>query len=329
MSNITYGIGDVAQLSVTFTNLAGVPTDPSTVTLTVNDPTGAQVIYSGGSITHISTGNYTYNLSLTLTGVYVYQWTGTGAVQTTQQGTITVGSSLLNGAIPSSLNLVTLDVVKGYLNLTTTGASDVVLSNLITAVSLLALRLTGRGPSDGSIPTQSPFVTPVAYDEFYDGNGNQRQFVRNWPINSVTGVYVNGTPIPASTGVTQPGYVIDGSGKSIVLRTIGYAAPSYRNALAVIGGNYFFARGIQNVEIQYTAGFSAVPYDLSLAVMQTVAQTYTQQSIIYTKSKALPMGGGVVTYGNPAGVTSEGLLGLVVPPQAQATFEFYKRRALV
>lgn len=328
---MTYEVGDLAQLQVTFTNINGVLTDPTTVTLTVNDPTGAQVIYALPPIVHVSTGVYTYNLSVLLTGIYTYQWTGTGALQAVQQGTLTCAATILNGAIPSALNLTTLDAVKAYLSMTSSNSNvaDLPLSQLITSISLLALHITGRGPSNGSIPTQSPFVTPVSYDEFYDGNGNQRQFTRNWPITAVTAVYVNGTPVPVSPSVTQPGYVIDGSGKSIVIRTLSYAGPAYRNVYALIGGNYFFAKGIQNIEIVYTAGFTSVPYDLSLAVMQTVAQTYTQQSIIYVKSKALPMGGGTVTYGNPPGTQLDGIMGLVIPPQAMATFEYYKRQALV
>jgi hypothetical protein len=209
-------------------------------------------------------------------------------------------------------------------------AGDLSFAQIITATSLQFLRITGRGPMNGSVPTISPFVEPVGYDEWYDGNGNQRQFVRNWPITEVTNVFVNGTSIPLSGGVTQPGYVIDGSGKSIVIRTIGQISPIYSYSSRYIGGgNYFFARGIQNVEIQYTAGFSGIPYDLNQACIQTVAQTVIQQSVIYMRSKALPMGGGTVVYGNPGDVNAYGLMSLAFPPYALQTLEYYKRQAIV
>lgn len=210
-------------------------------------------------------------------------------------------------------------------------SGDLSIAQIITATSLQFLRITGRGPADGSIPSVSPFVEPVAYDEYYDGNGNNRQFVRNWPIVSVTAVNVNGTPVPVSRGVTQPGYVVDGNGKAIVIRTLGYAGPAYRNAYNYIGGgNYFFARGTQNIEISYVAGFSFIPYDLNQVCIQTVAQTIVQQSVIYMRSKALPMGGGTVVYGNPGNdVAPYGLMSLAFPPYALQTLEFYKRSAIV
>lgn len=209
-------------------------------------------------------------------------------------------------------------------------AGDLSIGQIITATSLQFLRITGRGPANGSVPTVSPFVIPVSYDEWYDGNGNQRQFVRNWPIVAVTAVNVNGTSIPLSGGVTQPGYVVDGSGKSIVIRTIGYSGGTYRNAYGLIGGNFFFARGIQNIEIQYTAGFTGIPYDLNQACIQTAAQTVIQQQVIYMKSKALPIGGGSVSYGNPGEIGNPyGLMTLAFPPYALQTLEFYKRSAIV
>ena len=69
---------------------------------------------------------------------------------------------------------------------------------------------------------------------------------------------------------------------------------------------------------------------MNQACIQCVAQTSIQQSIIYLKSKALPMGGGTVTYGNPWGnKLPDGLLSLAVSPYALATLEYYKRRAIV
>jgi hypothetical protein len=205
-------------------------------------------------------------------------------------------------------------------------AGDVTIGQIITATSLQFLRITGRGPANGSVPTVSPFVSPVAYDELYDGNGNQRQFVRNWPITLVTSLSVNGTSVPLSAAITQPGFIVDGSGKSIVIRANSRSGSSSRR----YGGNYFFANGIQNIEIQYTAGFNGVPYDLNEACIQTAAQTITQQSIIYLKSRALPMGGGTVSYGDPYGnFLPDGLVGLAIPSYALQTLEYYKRTAIV
>jgi len=67
--------------------VSGVPTDPSTVTLTVTDPTGAT---SAPSVTHVSAGTYTANVACTVAGVWTYLWEGTGTASDAVAGTWTV-----------------------------------------------------------------------------------------------------------------------------------------------------------------------------------------------------------------------------------------------
>jgi len=89
---VTYDVGDVARLSVTFTSLAGVLADPTVVTLTVQAPDNAQTT---PAVTHDSTGKYHYDLSITQSGVYLYRYVGTGAVAAVEEGQITVRSTTL------------------------------------------------------------------------------------------------------------------------------------------------------------------------------------------------------------------------------------------
>jgi hypothetical protein len=70
---------------VTFLNLAGVQTDPVSVSCIVTDPNGVATTYpySGGTGTNtvvkVSTGNYTLTISgLTVSGLYSFIWVGTG-----------------------------------------------------------------------------------------------------------------------------------------------------------------------------------------------------------------------------------------------------------
>lgn len=65
----------------------GVATDPTSVTLTITDPTGAQTT---PSTTHVSTGTYTANVACTLPGVWSYLWEGTGTATDAVAGTWTV-----------------------------------------------------------------------------------------------------------------------------------------------------------------------------------------------------------------------------------------------
>jgi hypothetical protein len=85
----------VAVTGVTFLNLAGVATDPTSITCVVTDPTGAiaNFTYPGGgginSILRASTGSYTLTLDgISVPGLYTYCWVGSGSnVQQITPGT--------------------------------------------------------------------------------------------------------------------------------------------------------------------------------------------------------------------------------------------------
>ena len=80
MANI-YDKNDLVRISATFT-VASVNTDPTTVSLKVQDPSGneATYTYALGQVTKDSTGNYHYDLAIDESGYWYYRWEGTGAV---------------------------------------------------------------------------------------------------------------------------------------------------------------------------------------------------------------------------------------------------------
>jgi hypothetical protein len=67
--------------------VSGVPTDPTLVTLTITDPTGATTT---PAVTHSGTGTYTANVACTITGIWTYLWEGTGTAADAAAGTWTV-----------------------------------------------------------------------------------------------------------------------------------------------------------------------------------------------------------------------------------------------
>lgn len=90
------GSNELATLTNTFT-IAGVATDPTTITLEVTDPTGTTTTYThaGATITKTGTGVYTKDVPCTAAGIWRYVWTGTGAASDVVAGTWTVTSTAL------------------------------------------------------------------------------------------------------------------------------------------------------------------------------------------------------------------------------------------
>lgn len=222
--------------------------------------------------------------------------------------TITVTTSLSNVyqasitlIIGMGINLTTLANVKGWLGIAPgTTSDDIKIQDCITAFSAYVIHATGRGPMDGSYPTQSPFVNPVTYTDTYDGSGTVRQPIRNWPITSVASVNISGQAIQQSTSINTWGWVVDGDGRFISLR--GGINPNvatfqnYRYQGYVPFGPGFSA-GVQNVQITYTAGFFTVPVDLEMAARKTVALNYSRKGWIGQRSQAMAQGAGTVSFG--------------------------------
>jgi hypothetical protein len=204
---------------------------------------------------------------------------------------------------PHAIDLTTYSAVKAWVAIPPGAATDdQLIQDMVTAFSAYVLKLTGRGPADGSIPAASPFVAPVAYDEVYDGSGTDRQPIRNWPITAVASVNVNGQVIPQSTSIQTWGWVIDGDGRFISLRG-GYSAnvATFQN-YAYQGNRFGFAKaagftaGNQNVEIAYTAGFNGVPFDLELTARKVCSLVYKRRGWIGQKMQMLAAGAGTVQY---------------------------------
>jgi hypothetical protein len=207
-------------------------------------------------------------------------------------------------------------------------STDALLPDLITDASAWWIRQTGRGPQNNSIPALSPYVQPVSYTENYDGSGSETQYLRNFPIQSVASLIVNGATIPQSTGQPQTaGWAIDSSGKCLVMINPGFfpgftGNPGWGGGMGfyptTFGSGYKFFSGNQNVQVQYTAGFSGVPQDVFQAITEIVALTQKSRAWLGLRTEAMAAGGGTVTYDN-----------LVIPKRAQRVLEFYSRRAIV
>lgn len=87
MSNFI--VGDVARLSLSIADVAGVPGDPSSLLLVIKSPGGGITTYTS-EIVKDSTGNYHFDLALDSSGSYGYRWQSLGANQGVIEGGIFV-----------------------------------------------------------------------------------------------------------------------------------------------------------------------------------------------------------------------------------------------
>lgn len=165
---------------------------------------------------------------------------------------------------------------------------DVTLQNLISNASLQVLQYLDRQHILASVLG--------SLTETYDGNNSDRLLPRQFPLIAVTSVSVDNVPIQQATSPVAAGFLWDS--RRILLR------------------GYRFCRGLQNVQVSYTAGYSSVPLDLKQAAIEAFALTYRQRVRIGEKSNSM---NGQITI---AFDMSD------VPPRSMSVFSQYRRIAL-
>ena len=132
-------------------------------------------------------------------------------------------------------------------------------------------------------------------NETYDGNDSDRLLPRNFPILSVSSVMIDGVAVTQASTPVASGFLFDA--RRILLR--GFA----------------FTRGVQNVQVTYTAGYASIPLDLKQAAIETFALAYRQRAHIGEKSSSL---GGQVTLAYDLAD---------IPQRALSVFNQYRRVA--
>lgn len=90
---MTYLVGDVARLTVTFRDRAGTLVDPSGVVLEIefNGTTATYTMASG--VERVSLGVYRFNYVTATPGTGIYTWTGAGSAMGNRMGTLRVLST--------------------------------------------------------------------------------------------------------------------------------------------------------------------------------------------------------------------------------------------
>lgn len=87
----SYNLNTLVRLSVSFKDTNGVLIDPTTVTVSILDPTEASV---AATVVKDSVGTYHADVTPALFGVWDYTFAGTGAVVATGQASFFVEPAL-------------------------------------------------------------------------------------------------------------------------------------------------------------------------------------------------------------------------------------------
>lgn len=123
----------------------------------------------------------------------------------------------------------------------------------------------------------------ATYTETRNGNGAPMLFLRQGPIVSVASLSIDGIAIPAATTPTSYGYVFDD--RRLYLR--GNAGISARVTGTPGGYPIGFSRGVQNIAVEYSAGYATIPADLNQACVELVADMLAKRDRIDLKSQTL------------------------------------------
>jgi len=109
-------------------------------------------------------------------------------------------------------------------------------------------------------------IATAAYIRIFNGIGGRTILLPDRPVNTVTSVTVDGISIPQAIVPTTPGFLNDNK--------FCYMTRGGRWSNGQFSCDQF-TRGVQNVVISYTAGYSTVPTDIQQACLFWIAQNYS------------------------------------------------------
>jgi hypothetical protein len=88
-----YDIGDMVRCSVIFKNLNDAVIDPTTITLKIKLPNATVLEYvylTEAGLIKDSVGNYHYDFLITMDGMHIFKWIGTGNVYAVEESSFFV-----------------------------------------------------------------------------------------------------------------------------------------------------------------------------------------------------------------------------------------------
>lgn len=178
------------------------------------------------------------------------------------------------------MSLASLTDLKKYLQMPDVVSADAELTRLLNVADACIELELNRTLASGT------------RTERRSGYGTDILSLRDSPITAVSLLTVNGVEIVASVAGAA-GYYFE------------------RESIYLIG--YYFTRGRKNIVVNYTAGYTTIPADISHAAIEIAAQAYREREWIGQTSKSL------------AGETTAFARGFM-PDSAKETLSKYRRR---
>lgn len=259
------GSSEIATLTNTF-SVSGTPTDPTTISCIITDPTGAQTThtYAGASpadITRTGVGAYQLLIPCTITGVWSFEWVGTGSATDIQAGTWTVQP------LPDQKLYISVEEIKDRLRINDT-ADDMSLQFAVQSACKWIEGHCGRYFWQGAdtrtyVPYdiyELPLDDLVSVNTFkcdFDGDG---VFEQN---------FVQGTDYELGTSRYEFNQLATGEQRPFTVARIINAAG---------GGKFFpftwpFSR-LDRIQIVGQWGWPAVPFGVKQAALQLATDFY-------------------------------------------------------
>lgn len=158
--------------------------------------------------------------------------------------------------------LTTVAALKTHLGITGS-TEDTLLGQILDGIDWAVARFTGRAHKPGSHPFSS-----IEHTEYYDGNGQQFLILKRRPATAIDSVHVD------ASGYYGHGASAFAAATELTLGT--HFAPtsleeSEQNGSQLLRIGTHWPRGMGNIKVVYTAGYTTMPADIVLAVHQIAA----------------------------------------------------------
>ena len=250
---MNYDLGNYVPLAFSVTDTSGVPIN-ATVVLTVTLPDGSTAT---PATVNGSTGSYTCNYVPTLAGRHQVRWVATGAATMASTDEFSVRNF-------TKMGIVSLSDVKNHLNYTSSETSDdVELRRIMDVAQDMAENFTGV------VLGRETFTA-----ELHDGGDSYIKLNNPFAL-SVASVLETGVTLDSSL------YTLDSTGQ----RLLRISTP--QGWTSTVYG--FWAPGVKNISVTYTAGFVEPPYDAAQGVLEIIRHLWqTQRGAYFQSGGSLP-----------------------------------------